>query len=267
MTDAPLGRVEPLPAGIDILPDTDVDSLWEPFRFYEAGHHRMTIMNPLSGAGLDRLVDALVVANGERVLDIACGHGDLLLRVTAGHDVTAAGVDLSPWTIRRARARLDQAGGAVALTLGDGRRYLEARPTTRWDVIALIGAPWIWGGFGPSVDALTAHLNPGGRLAIGDIVATDAEARRRLDPLYDDPGTAADHRQALERAGLVDLIEMPSEAADWRAYDDRVLDGLQHWLEVFPGDGDYLERQRDYERRRADDADVSWQVWIGRLPA
>ncbi|MGI9598388.1 MAG: SAM-dependent methyltransferase [Acidimicrobiales bacterium] len=100
------GRIEPLPPDIDVVEGTEVSELWEQFRFYEAGHHRMEIMNPLSSAGLDRVLDELAVEPGRRVLDIACGHGDLLLRLLQRCEVDATGVDLSPWTIRRAHRRL-----------------------------------------------------------------------------------------------------------------------------------------------------------------
>lgn len=270
MTNSQLGVTAPLPSGIDVLPDTEVEQLWTLFRFFEAGHHNMEIMNPLSSDGLDEVVQHLDVRPDDRVLDVACGHGDLLLRL---HDMggdgptpsQATGVDLSPWTIRRARQRLSDAGlNEVDLVLADGKRYLQRNTEQRWDIISLIGAPWIWGGFGPSVDALSSRLNSGGRLVIADIVATSQESRARLDPQYDDPGTADELRGVLHEAGLETVVELETSPQDWRDYDDRTLAGLRSWIERFPQDGDFIDRQMGHEETRADDADVGWRVWICR---
>lgn len=274
MNEPALGQVEPLPSGIDLLPGTDLDALWEPFRFFEAGHHLMDIMNPLSSDGLDGIVAAIDRQPAERLLDIACGHGELLLRVAASSDLEPpdadgarlTGVDLSPWTLRRAHDRLDAAKIGADLVLGDGARYVDRHTDRMWDVITLIGASWIWGGFEPSVGALVRHLGPGGRLAIGEVVASSPEARDRLAPVYGTPPTGAELRAALERAGLIDLTVIPTTGQDWRDYDDRVMHGIRQWLQTFPDDRGFLRLQEEYEAVRADPADVTWQVWIGTAP-
>ena len=274
-----LGVVAPLQSDIDVLAGTDVDALWESFRFYEAGHHRMTIMNPLSSTDLDRLIAELDLAPGDRVLDIGCGHGELLARIAPsvepdrdtdappwlGDRPQIVGVDLSPWTVRRARARLAEPGppgDRVQLVLGDGRAFVDQHPDDRWDVIALIGAPWIWDGFAGSVETLAPLLRPGGRLVVADVVVPTPEVRIRLDAEYGAPLTTEEQRTALLDAGLTELVIIPTTAAEWRAYDDRVLDGIEHWLRVFPGDTEYLARHQRYEDARATGADVGWQVWI-----
>lgn len=301
--EPPLGTIEPLPADIAVVPGTDVEALWEPFRFYEAGHHLMDIMNPLSSAGLDRLLAAIDRKPTERLLDIACGHGELLLRAsaavgsgvesahsagsgsgpggpftaesesadsatnpTAGEAGTMTGIDLSPWTLRRAHHRLTAAGADVGLVLGDGARYLEQNPGATWDVITLIGASWIWGGFEPSVKTLIPRLNPGGRLAVAEVIVTDPEARERLNAEYGTPLTGDELRAVLDDAGLEEATVITTTAQDWRDYDDRVIHGIRQWLKTFPDDTEFLQRQEDFEAVRADDADVTWEIWIGTAP-
>ncbi len=270
MTAHELGKIAPLPTDLQIVSGTDPGDLWEPFRFFEAGHHAMAIMNPLSDGGLDELIDKVGVSPGERVLDIACGHGDFIMRLAAKAPVSITGVDLSPWTIRRAHQRVGEAqergqtaeGSTIELWLGDGRTFVEQRDAERWDVIALIGAPWVWGGFEPALRALTARLRPGGRVVIADIVASSAEARDRLTAEYGNPATMAEQRRLIEEANLLVIDEVATEEADWRAYDDRVEAGLRAWLGTFPDDRPYLDRHLAYEAERHDPSDAGWHVWV-----
>lgn len=266
MTAPKTGEIAPLPQAISIVAGTDVDELWNRFRFFEAGHHLMDIMNPLSDAGLDDVVARLRVQPGDRVLDIACGHGDFAMRVAALQPASVCGVDLSPWTIRRARRRIDEVGTEdstpIELWIGDGRAFVDRRADDRWDVIALIGAPWVWGGFDPAMRALADRLRPGGRLVIADIVAVEPAARERLPKTYGNPGTIEEQRQQILGAGLVVLDEVATEPADWRAYDDRVMAGIRAWLTTFPDDRSYLDHQLEYEGIRHGDDDAGWHVWI-----
>lgn len=84
-------------------------------------------MNRLMTAGLDgrwrRLAAEAVVTGGDRVLDVACGTGDLALAdARAGGRVT--GVDFSEAMLERARRKAPQLewvrGDALALPFADG---------------------------------------------------------------------------------------------------------------------------------------------------
>jgi demethylmenaquinone methyltransferase/2-methoxy-6-polyprenyl-1,4-benzoquinol methylase len=84
-------------------------------------------MNRVMTAGLDRrwrrITAEAVVARGDRVLDAACGTGDLALAdAKAGGEVT--GLDFSPAMLERARRKAPQLewveGDALALPFEDG---------------------------------------------------------------------------------------------------------------------------------------------------
>jgi ubiquinone/menaquinone biosynthesis C-methylase UbiE len=75
-----------------------------------------------SGPIADRLIDAAGIRPGDRVLDLGCGTGSVLLRAAAaarpGGEVT--GVDFSPAMLAVARDRAGQAGlDGIELVVGD----------------------------------------------------------------------------------------------------------------------------------------------------
>ena len=75
------------------------------------------LMNRVMTAGLDgrwrRLTAEAVVRPGDRVLDAACGTGDLALAARAvGGDVT--GLDFSDEMLARARRKSTRSGGCTA---------------------------------------------------------------------------------------------------------------------------------------------------------
>ena len=66
----------------------------------------------------DRVVEALALEPGARVLDVACGTGGIALRAArAGADVV--GIDISPDQLAKARRAAAEEGLAIRLDDGD----------------------------------------------------------------------------------------------------------------------------------------------------
>jgi len=62
-------------------------------------HRYQKIMNPLTEQKLDTLVGLLRLEHGSRVLDIACGKGELLFKLSEKYGIHGVGVDKSPYCI------------------------------------------------------------------------------------------------------------------------------------------------------------------------
>lgn len=76
-------------------------------RLSSIAHTGRSIAAPLSSTSVDALVSKLCVPMGARVLDVGCGDGEWLARVVAAYpEVSAEGVDSSPFAVARARTRL-----------------------------------------------------------------------------------------------------------------------------------------------------------------
>lgn len=108
---------------------------------------------------------SLQIAAGDRVLDVACGAGQLAIPAArAGASVT--GVDIATNLIEQAQARAEAEGLPVRFEEGDAEdlRYEDAA----FDVVySLIGAM-----FAPRPDRVAAELvrvcRPGGRIVMGN---------------------------------------------------------------------------------------------------
>lgn len=164
----------------------------------------------------DAYFSHLEVADDDRILDVGCGTGESLRRVS-GADREVHGVDLSPAQLRYATEKPDLAD--ARFTLGDATR-LPYRDD-RFDVVLSIGSlPYV-----PDVDAALAEARrvtvdegtlfvvgpkePTGRLArrVADVLMNffepDAFSRRVRRAGWHDVSTSTVHMDWLGRDALV----------------------------------------------------------------
>jgi ubiquinone/menaquinone biosynthesis C-methylase UbiE len=122
---------------------------------------------------------------GDRLLDVACGAGALVIDV-APYVERAVGIDLSDGMLEIARSRLLAAPDAdrltnieFALAPSDALPFEDASFTALVCTTALHHFP------DPqrSIDEMARVLGPGGRLVIGD-ASRDSPATKLADPLY-----------------------------------------------------------------------------------
>lgn len=247
-----------------VLPGADLEGAWERFAPFEALHHRLDICNPISPRDLQEVVEALQPVDGDRVLDVACGHGELLMRLAARAAIDGVGVDLSPWAISRAARRAARRGlqERVAWWLGDGAG-LPADPA--WTIVSCLGASWIWDGFAGTAAALAARVMPGGRVALGDGRARSSAAQEALAELgLSSAATPTETEQlaVLERSGLTPLAHVDPGPHALGAYYQRVLASTTAWARSHPEDDYRHQASAAVERFRFEEPHLEWTVWI-----
>jgi ubiquinone/menaquinone biosynthesis C-methylase UbiE len=124
-------------------------------------------------------------AAGDRVLDVACGAGALVIEV-APRVERAVGVDLSDGMLKIARSRLlaaeeDRPFANVEFLQGPS----DALPFADGSFTALVCTTALHHFPDPqrSIDEMARVLEPGGRLVIGD-ACRDSPVTKVADPLY-----------------------------------------------------------------------------------
>ena len=105
--------------------DELIESFLDPTLSYTCGYARSADddLATLQRQKLERICAKLALRSGERLLDVGCGYGGLLIHAALHHGVSGVGVTNSRRHFERARARVAEAGleGRVEIRLADHR--------------------------------------------------------------------------------------------------------------------------------------------------
>jgi SAM-dependent methyltransferase len=241
------------------------------FRYHEISERGHRIMNPFSVEKLLLLGEICRARPGVRLLDLACGKGELLCLFAERFGATGTGIDIHPAFLAAARERALELGveGAVRFDEGDAGHPngLEGR----FDVVSCLGASWIGGGLSGTLKLMDQWLAPGGWLLVGEPYwASPPRESVRLVP---EAGEGfADLAGTLERfeAAAMDLVEMVlATTEDFDRYAASQWLSVSDWLLANPGDPEAREvrEQRDASRRdylSYERACLSWGVFVLR---
>ncbi len=213
------------------------------WKFYDITHRHHIICNPTSREKLERLVELLQLPAGAAVVDIASGKGEFLVRLAETYGVSGLGIDISPHCIHDARARLKARvpQSAVIFREMDGAAFVPDAPQS-FALASCIGASWVFGGHGETLDSLNGFVAPGGWVVVGDPFWLQEPAEEYLRASGEARASFATHAEnaaAGEERGLELAYTLVSSKDDWDQYE-----GLQ-WYAV-----------SEYARSHTDDPDL-----------
>lgn len=125
------------------------------WKYYDVTHRCHVLCNPTSLAKLDDVISLLDLKPDARVVDIACGKGELLARLAERYGVAGVGVDPSPFCIADAKTRLQRRAPRAKMEFVqmDGAKY-RPEPPESFDLASCVGASWVFGGHRGTLRAL-----------------------------------------------------------------------------------------------------------------
>jgi SAM-dependent methyltransferase len=229
-------------------------------KFYDVTHREHVICNPTSAANLGYLVEQLRLSPGARVVDIGCGKGEFLIRLAEAYGVSCLGIDLSPFFIAEARKRLEVRAprGHVTFKEMDGAEFEPEEPHS-FTVASCLGASWIYGGHGGTLDALTYMVAPGGWVVTGEpywLKEPSDEYLKVLGLPKEAFGTHIGNVEAGEKRGLELVHALVSSSDEWDRYQELQWSASAEYARSHLNDPDLPEIVR-----RVDDEKAAYLRW------
>jgi SAM-dependent methyltransferase len=225
------------------------------WKFYDITHRKHVVCNPTSEEKLARLVELVQLPVDARVVDIACGKGEFLIRLADAYGVRGVGVDLSPFFIadaeQRLRARVPQAG--ITFTQMDGADFEPDKPHSL-TLASCVGASWVFGGHAQTLDALVSMVEPDGWVIVGEpywIREPSEEHLQACGLTRDGFGSHAENVEAGERRGLDLVHTLVSSKDDWDRYEGLQWHAMAEYARTHPDDPDLHELIERVEKAKA----------------
>ncbi|TDC85019.1 methyltransferase domain-containing protein [Actinomadura sp. 7K507] len=209
-------------------------------RLHEIAEADHRILNPFTEEKLLLLGEVSRVGLGTKILDLACGKGEMLCRWAVEFGSTGHGVDLSEVFLAAAHERAAELAVAekVSFEQGDAGRY---RAPGRFDVVACLGATWIGDGLTGTIELMRSAAADDGLLLIGEPYWTDEPPEAAYAAFGFSPDDFASLTGTLDRfeaAGL-ELVEMVLADPDsWDRYVASQWWTIHEWLKANSTDPD-----------------------------
>ncbi|MCP3984781.1 MAG: class I SAM-dependent methyltransferase [bacterium] len=224
--------------------------LW---KYFAIGHEHHLFCNPVSEAKVDELIGLLALPDEARVLDIACGKAEFSVRTARRWNCSMVGVDISPYFVADARAKVEKAGleDAIEIVESDGSEY-SGKPSS-FDAAVCLGASWIWGGLEGTLLALSSWAKPGGLVVVGEPFWRTAPSRDHLEAAGLTESSFSTHQGNAQTGlglGLGLLHAVVANEDDWDRYEAYQWYAAELYGLRNPDDPDVPELMANVRKRR-----------------
>ena len=239
-------------------------------RYFVVAERDHELQNPISVEKLVLLGERLRLGPGSRVIDIASGRGGPALLLARSFGCSVEGIEVEPEFHAAAceRARAEGLHDRLSFRLADASA--ETLEPGAYDAALCLGATFVYGGLGPTLDALIPSVRPDGNVVVG-------EPYRRPwppdDSEYRDAGYTSleDTVAAIESRGVRVAGVIAASRDDWDRYETLHWRAVEEWLAANGTDPDAAEIRSTHEdskrrylryRREA----LGWAIFIGWKP-
>jgi SAM-dependent methyltransferase len=225
------------------------------WKFYDITHRNHMICNPTSSEKLGNLVELLRLPTNARVIDIACGKGEFLIRLAKTYGVNGLGIDLSKLYIAEAQKRLEMRAPEAEVTFKkmDGAEFEPKEPHS-FSMASCLGASWIYKGHAGTLDALINLVTPGGWVITGEPYWLREPCDEHLKVLglpKEAFGTHHGNVEVGEERGLDLVHTIVSNVDDWDRYEGLQWSASVEYALSHPEDPDLSELVRRVSEEKA----------------
>jgi SAM-dependent methyltransferase len=200
----------------------------------------------------EELIALLRLRPGARVLEIATGKGEFIIRLAEQYGIEGIGVDLSPYCVLDTKAKQKERIPDAQLQFleMDGADYEPEEPES-FDLVACIGASWIYGGHRGTLKALNGMAARGSWIVVGEPYWRQEPPAEYLKAIRDERSAYGTHYENImvgQEFGLEMVYALVSNQDDWDRYEGLQWYAAQQWASEHPNDpdvGEVLKRVRE----------------------
>jgi SAM-dependent methyltransferase len=212
------------------------------WKYYDVTHKEHLVCNPISIEKLKELITLLTLKSGSKVLEIATGKGEFLIQLVENHNVSAIGVDISPYHLGDAKRKAKERVPNADLTLieMDGANYKSKTPES-FDLTCCLGASWIYNGYEGTLKYLMTQTKRNGILVVGEpfwISKPPKEYFDLSDIKYEMFSSHAGNVQIGENLGLRLLYTLVNTQDEWDKYLGLQWYAMDKYAQGYPEDPD-----------------------------
>ena len=241
------------------------------WKFYDITHREHVFCNPMSVEKFEELIALLRLEPGARVLEIATGKGEFIIRMAEQYEIEGIGVDISPYHVSDAVKKCKERIPDAHLTFleMDGAKYKPDKPES-FDLVACIGASWIYGGHKATLKALKEMAAKGSWVVVGEPFWRQEPAEEYLEAIGEERGSLGTHYEnalAGQELGLQLVYTLVSNPDDWDRYEGLQWYAAMEWANGHPDDpnvGELLKRVRENRANflRWGRDTIGWSIYV-----
>jgi hypothetical protein len=243
----------------------------DPWKYFDITHREHVFCNPMSAEKFEELMELLRLKPGAQVLEIATGKGEFIIRLAERYAIGGVGIDLSPYCISDAEAKRRARVPDAPLTFLklDGADYEPEQPGS-FDLVACIGASWIYGGHAGTLKALNEMAVPGSWVVVGEPYWRQEPAAAYLAALGQERSAFGTHYENVEAGQELELepvYTLVSNPDDWDRYEGLQWYAAAAWAGEHPDDPDVetvLKRVRENRENhlRWGRETLGWAIYV-----
>lgn len=222
------------------------------WKFFDITHREHILCNPMDIKKLEGLITLLHLRPGARVVDIATGKGEFIIQLAERYCIEGVGIDLSPYCVADARRKHQKRvpDAHLRFLAMDGADYEPETPESL-DLVACIGASWIFGGYRGTLKALIRMAARESWIVVGEPYWRQEPVGAYLEAIGDERGTYGTYFENVEvgqEHGLEVVYTLVSSQDDWDKYEGLQWYAAEEWASEHPEDPDVedvLKRVRE----------------------